>query len=51
MCDDYLSADRLPLAEVEEEFLDPEKPSFSRHVPLTHMVEVLDELWEGERTL
>lgn len=39
------------LEDVEEEFLDPERNAFSQRVPLPHMVEVLDELWEGERTL
>ena len=40
----------LGIDEVEDE-LESDVAKFSKPVPLALLVEVLDELWEGERTL
>ena len=42
---EYLDADSI------EQELDDDAPAFSKPISLVNLVEVLDEMWEGERML
>jgi hypothetical protein len=42
---EYLDADSI------EQELDDDAPAFSKPISLVSLVEVLDEMWEGERML
>ena len=42
---------QLGLDEIEAELTDVQNPTFTQKVPLNHLIEVLDVLWQNEGTL